>query len=153
MATFAFGPARYIYDHLAHAPARRDTTQPPEDLNWRTSRRLAVNLTIIGGLLALAVFIWTPLAATIARSPRFWTILIVALGGFALFSGAKGFATGQIEPVIREDFGPYQRASQPKRFWGSMFWNLLLGCAPPTSRACGSIPAAPPDCTIVCICS
>ncbi len=128
IATIAFVPARYVYDHLAHDPARRDIGQPPEDLRWRTSGKLGRNLGILGSLLALALFIWTPLATAIARSPSFFPLLSVAFGGFVLFWVARGLATGHIRPAVRGNLGPYQRDTQPKRYWAALSWNLLFGC-------------------------
>lgn len=123
----AYTPARYIVEYLAHAPSKRDITQPPADLSWRTTQQFTFNLTMLGALSALAVFIFTPAAVRFARSPTFWPILIAAGGAWALSTVPKGLATGQIEPLVRGFHNTYNRETQPKRFWASICWNALLG--------------------------
>ena len=128
IAAVAYAPVLYLYRYIAHSPSRRDITQPPEDLSWRTSSQLARNLVILAALVGLAIFIFTPAAAQLAHSPNFWPILIAAGGIWALFTVPKGLQTGQIEPFIRGVYTTYERQAQPKRFWASMGWNTFLGC-------------------------
>ncbi len=129
IAVAAFAPARYIFRYITHSPSRTDITRPPEDLGWRTSSHLARSSAILAGLAALAVFIFTPAAEQFARSPSFWPILLVAVGGWVLFSIAKGFAKGCIQPLARGFYDTYEREAQPKRFWASLMWNGFLGAA------------------------
>jgi tetratricopeptide (TPR) repeat protein len=128
-AAAGYVPARYVCRYVAHDPSRRDITQPREDLSWRTAGRLARNLAILGALAAFAVFIFTPAAAAFARSPTFFPILIIAGGALSSWSVISGFSTGRIEPLVRGFNDSYERESQPKRFWASMLWNGLFGCA------------------------
>lgn len=127
IAIIGFAPARYVYRHVTRSPSRRDITQPQEDLTWRSPRTLAVNVAILVGLAALAVFIFTPAAAEFARSPSFVPILMIGLGGFALWSVISGYMSGTIEPMVRGASWKFDRAEQPKRYWASMSWNGLLG--------------------------
>jgi len=128
-ATAGYAPARYVWQHVVHSPAYRDIIQPPEDLEWRTPRKLALSLVIILSLVALAVFIFTPAAARFARSAIFVPALLGALGTFALGSVANGFFTGRITPLARGFSNTYERETQPRRFWASLTWTAVLGCA------------------------
>lgn len=127
IAAAAFGPAQYVYRHIEHSPHRRDITQPPEDLGWRTSKQLIRNSIILVGLAALTVFIFTPAAEKFARSPEFLPILMLGFSAFALFSTVDGLLRGRIEPLSKGSLGPYERETQPKRFWASLSWNTTLG--------------------------
>lgn len=127
IAVFAFPHARYLHLHITHSPSRRDITQPVGDLSWRTPGQLTRALGFLGFLVGLAVFIFTPTAEDFARSPRFWPIVMAALGAFALVTVPIGFATGRIEPFIRGASKTYERYEHPKRFWASMAWNAALG--------------------------
>lgn len=127
IAAIAFTPARYVYRYLAHSPSRRDITQPTEDFSWRTSGQLIRSLALLAALFALALFIFTPTAERFAGSPRFWPILVAAFGAWALFTVPYGFVTGRIEPLIKGLYKTYERETHPKRFWGSLAWNVALG--------------------------
>jgi tetratricopeptide (TPR) repeat protein len=127
IAIVAIAPGRYVYWHIAHAPARRDITKPRDDLSWRTSRKLLLSLIALAGLVALGFLIFTPAAERLATSPNFWPILVVGFGAFALFSVARGFVTGSVEPLLKGAWRSYERKGQPKRYWASMAWNTVLG--------------------------
>ena len=119
----ACAPAMYTYRYIKHSPRGRDITQPPEDLSWRNPQRLAISLAALVGLAALAIFIYTPTAATFAQSPNFWPTLLGALGLWITYLTVKGLVTGSVEPMSRGSLGPYSRASQPIRYWLSIVWN------------------------------
>jgi tetratricopeptide (TPR) repeat protein len=127
IAVAAFAPARYVYRYIAHSPSRTDITLPPADLSWRTSSHFVRSSMVLAGLVALALFIFTPVAERFARSPSFWSILIAAGGAWALFTVARGLVTGQIEPLAKGFYNTYKRETQPKRFWASMVWNAAFG--------------------------
>jgi tetratricopeptide (TPR) repeat protein len=127
IGVIAWMPARYVVRHLTWSPSRRDITRPSEDLRWRSPTELTKNSAILIGLAALAVFIFTEAAAEFARSPSFMPILLVGLGVFALCSVGKGLLTGSVEPMVRGTSWQFARAEQPKRYWASMAWNVLLG--------------------------
>jgi tetratricopeptide (TPR) repeat protein len=127
IAAVAWAPAQYVWRHAARSPSRRDITQPREDLSWRSSDALIRNIAILLGLAILAGFIFTRAAAEFARSPVFLPILMVGLGGFALWSVIKGYLSGIIEPMMRGVSWKFSRAEHPKRYWTSMGWNGLLG--------------------------
>lgn len=129
IALAGYAPARFVFDYITRSPSGHDITLPREDLSWRTSGQLMRSLTILGGLVALLIFIFTPAAAAFAKSPSFLPVLMVAVGGWAIATVARGFWTGLIEPFSKGLHGEYERQSQPKRFWASMAWNALLGCA------------------------
>lgn len=123
----AYIPARYIFDHITHAPSRQDITQPPKDLSWRKSSVLVRNLAIIVGLCGLAIFIFTATAEQLAQSPYFWPIIMAIIGAWALYSVQRGIATGRIEPLVRGVSMTFERSTQPKRFWASVGWNATFG--------------------------
>jgi tetratricopeptide (TPR) repeat protein len=129
IAAAAYAPGRYLYKHLVHAPSRRDITRPPVDLSWRSSAHLARNLFTLLALFGLALFIFTPAAKRFANSPAFWPVLCGAGGVWALSTVARGFASGQIQPLARGFYNIYERQTQPKRFWASIVWNMFSGCA------------------------
>lgn len=129
IAILAVAPARYVVAHVTHSPSRREIGQPAEDLSWRSTGSLARNLAILTGLAFLAVFIFTPAAESFAKSPSFLPLLLAAFGGFALWTVAKGYRTGAIEPMVRGASWTFLRAEQPRRYWASMAWNGLLGGA------------------------
>jgi tetratricopeptide (TPR) repeat protein len=124
----AYAPAHYIIRYVSHAPSRRDITQPPEDLSWRTSAQFARNVAVLVGLLGVGIFIFTPAAAKLAQWPRFLPALVLACGAWSLVAIARGLATKQIVPLIRGFYDSYRRDSQPKRYWASMIWNASLCC-------------------------
>lgn len=127
-ALVAWAPAQYVIKHIVHSPSRRDITQPPEDLGWRTTGQLARSGAILAALLAFSIFIFTPYAEAFARSPQFYPILMGGLGAWVLYTVPAGIIAGRIQPFIRGFHDHYLRETQPKRFWASLGWNALLGC-------------------------
>ena len=119
--------ARYVWRHFAVSPSRRDITRPPEDLSWRTSSRLSVNLGILALLGGLAAFIFTPVAERLGQSPRFPVLLMTVVGGAALWFVSQGIAKGRIRPLLRGFNQTYDRLEQPGRFWASAAWNSAFG--------------------------
>jgi tetratricopeptide (TPR) repeat protein len=85
-----------------------------------------LNFAILISLIFLAVFIFTPQAEQLARSPSFLPFLIVAMGVYLMFTVCRGIVVGRIEPAIRYMHNIYERRSQPRRFWASMVWNSLM---------------------------
>jgi Tfp pilus assembly protein PilF len=128
IAAVAYMPVRYICQHIAHSPSRRDITQPTEDLSWRTSGELIRSAGIVVALLGLAIFIFTPIAEQFAHSPRFFPVLMMCFGAWAISTVPKGFMTGRVQPFIKGFHETYERGTQPKRFWASLAWNALFGC-------------------------
>jgi len=128
IAAIAYVPAVYVYRFLAHSPTRRDITRPSKDLGWRTLRRFGLSIAMLGGLVALAVFIFTPAAAQFARSPSFMPLLMGAIGAWALSSVPRGLAAGKVEPIVRGISSTFERGTQPRRFWASISWNAIVGC-------------------------
>jgi Tfp pilus assembly protein PilF len=122
----AFAPAQYVVRHVAHSPRRRDITQPPEDLNWRSTGLFVRSLVILGIAAALAVFIFTPAADAFAHSDWFFPALSAGFAVFALYSVVQGFRTGRVEPFSRGFSQTYERGKQPKRFWASLSWNSMV---------------------------
>jgi len=128
IAAAAFLPGRYVFRYIAASPSRRDVTQPPEDLTWRTPAQFAFNLGALCGLAALAIFIFMPAAEQFARSPSFLPILMVCLGAWSLFTVARGLVTGKVQPFAKGFNDTYAHNGQPKRFWASLAWNACFGC-------------------------
>jgi tetratricopeptide (TPR) repeat protein len=79
-------------------------------------------------VLGIAFIAYTAAGKRLAHEPLFWPALMVALGGWVLFTVAKGFTKGEIEPFARGFYNAFERETQPKRFWASMAWNTILGC-------------------------
>ena len=127
IAIIAWAPAQYVFKYAVRSPSRRDITQPAEETDWRSSGALKRNIAILAGLAVLAVFIFTRAAAEIAQSPTFLPILMVGLGGFALWSVVSGYLSGAIEPMVRGVSWKFNRSEHPKRYWTSMGWNGLIG--------------------------
>jgi tetratricopeptide (TPR) repeat protein len=48
------------------------------------------------------------------------------VAAFAAYQVVQGFRTGSEKPIIRGFYTSYSRATQPKRYWASMTWNILL---------------------------
>lgn len=123
----AYVPAKYVVEHIAASPSRRDITLPKQDLTWRTQAQLTRSLATLAALLGSAIFIYTPAAEQVARSPRLFPLLTLALGAWALFTALRGVAVGKIAPLLQGFSNIYERDTQPKRFWASFGWNTLLG--------------------------
>ena len=128
IAASAAAPASYLYRHFAHSPSRRDITQPPVDLGWRSSRHAMRSVAMLIVLLALAVFIFTPAAAELAQQRSFWPLLLAVGGAFVLWTVTRDIRSGSIEPLVRHLNRTFERRTQPKRFWASAIWNTLVGC-------------------------
>ena len=129
IAVVAAAPFRYVIEHIVHDPRRRDITQPPEDLGWRSSAQYVRSLALLAALAALAVFIFTPAAESFARSRSFWPALVSLFGAFAFGTAVLGFLNGRVRPLVRGVSTAFERATQPKRFWASLSWNALIGTA------------------------
>ena len=127
IGVLAYPSARYAARHIANSPSRYEITQARPDLSWRTSAQLLQSLVILGLLAGLAIFIFTPAAEGIARSPKFWPALIVTLGVWSLYTVSAGLISGRIEPMIKGLSDTYERELQPKRYWASLIWNGTLG--------------------------
>lgn len=69
----------------------------------------------------------TPAGRALAAKPRFWPLVVLAGGAWALATVARGFAKARIQPFVRGFNSTYERSSQPKRYWASMAWNALFG--------------------------
>lgn len=123
----AYRPARYVFSHIGHSPSRRDITQPPEDLGWRTQRQLIWSVILLTAIVGTAIFFFMPQAERVAQSPRFWPIAAGAFGAWALSTVPRAYATGTIEPLVRGNTSTYERTTQPKRYWASVAWNGVLG--------------------------
>jgi tetratricopeptide (TPR) repeat protein len=122
-----FRPARYAFTYISHSPSRRDITQPPVDLSWRSPTELARCLIILCALLLFTVFIFTPEAEQFARSDIFLPLLLAAFGAFGFYTVAMGWVRGQVEPLIKGVNSSFERFSQPKRYWASLCWNAIVG--------------------------
>jgi tetratricopeptide (TPR) repeat protein len=127
IAAIAYAPARYAFQHMVASRSRRDITQPPVDLSWRTSGNFVRSVSILAGLAGLAVFIFTPAAERFARSPSFWPILFACIGAWAIYTVPMGLVTGAVRPFLNGIHATYSRHEHPRRFWASLIWNAVLG--------------------------
>lgn len=126
IAIAAYAPALYIFRYLTDTPRRRDITSAPKDYGWRSVALFRRNFFILAGLISFGFFIFTPFAEAFARSPSFWPLLIALMGLWAAFTIVSGFRKGRIQPIIKGADWTFERASQPKRFWGALMWNGAL---------------------------
>lgn len=103
--------------------------QPPDDLSWRSEgyfyRSLAISITLV----AVGMFIFTPAAESFARSDAFVPSLLGAIGTYALGTTIHGWRNGRIEPLLRGLSRTFDREEQHLRYWASLGWNAVLGCA------------------------
>ena len=127
LAITAFGPATYVWRHLAHSYTPRDITLPPEDTSWKSQKQLLLSSAVLCCLMALGLFIFTPEAEAFAKSDWFVPAILGAIGSFAIGTTIVGWRGGEVEPLIRGRSRSYSLAEQPKRYWASMAWNALLG--------------------------
>jgi Flp pilus assembly protein TadD len=116
------------YRNLIRRPSKLDVTEPRQDsappLKYQLWRYLPFAIIILG----TAFIAFTPAGKHLAQTPKFWPLVMIGCGGWALFTVARGFTKGQIEPFARGFHNSYQRETQPKRFWASMAWNSVFGC-------------------------
>lgn len=103
------------------AESNEDSKPPVKDQLWRY-----LPLAVI--LLGIAFVALTPAGKRLGMQPSFWPILLIGCGGWSLFTVARGFSKGEIEPFARGFYKTYERDTQPKRFWASMAWNGIFGC-------------------------
>lgn len=123
----AYAPARYLWSYGLHIAAGRDAPYRSETAGYPTPLSLMLNLAILTGFAILAVFIFTPAAEQLARSPSFMPIMMMTFAALALTTVMKGLVVGRIQPFSKGFTGIYRRAIEPKRFWASMLWNGFFG--------------------------
>jgi len=123
---WAINPARNLWDHVSHAPNRRDITLPPEDLAWRTGTNLfrsAASLLVLGGV---AIFVFTPTAEEFARSDFLVPALFGTFGILGLLSNIRGLREGESEPLVKGSSRSYRHDDEPAKYWLSVSWNWIL---------------------------
>jgi len=107
--------ARYAIRYVAGGSA--------VDVAGRSKGRFLLSIVKMAALIALAMFIFTPLAAEFAYSPSFKPVMITLLAGFAGWTVARDVI--RRNATLIAGLGPYERTGQPKRYWAS----LMLGAA------------------------
>jgi len=112
---------------VAPSPQLQPAQSQVEDSSPQLIRQLPRYL-LFGGFLLFIAFLFTPVGKQWAKNPTFFTVLIVACGGWSLFTVARGFKTGTVRPFLRGSFSTYERESQPYAFWASMGWNTIFTC-------------------------
>jgi len=122
-----FVPARAIWRHMTGPPARKDPRRVVDDprLHWPGS--LIANIAVVAEIILFCIFIFTPWAAHLAHAPFFAPLLFAGLGLWIVSSTLRDIAKGEIEPLARGFQWTFMRETQPKRFWASATWNLMLG--------------------------
>lgn len=78
-------------------------------------------------IVAFVLLLLTPAGKPLVHSQYLMPVMMIGIGGYALFTVARGFTGGAIAPFVRGFSRSYERASEPKRFWASMAWNAMLG--------------------------
>jgi hypothetical protein len=131
-AVQAFRKWRYEQDDSRRifipSSLKSDATSSVDDAAPSLSKRLRTYVPLALVLLGFAFIAYTAAGKELARQPGFWSVLMVGLAGWCVFTVARGFATGQIEPLARGFYNSYERETQPKRFWLSMAWNTVFAC-------------------------
>lgn len=122
----ALRPAHYVLRHVASWWSRHDITQPAADLSWRSSDALMRNGAILVGLGAVVIGLFTDTAAILLQSEKFVLAVMVGIGSYVLVSVGISLMTGKTRLVRLTSLG-FERAAQPKRYWTSTAWHLLLG--------------------------
>lgn len=117
------------YRNVIPRSSNPDIAQPTDDSgSSRTRGQLWSYVPLAAFVLALAFIGLTPAGKQLARTPSFWPIVMIGVGGWSLFTVARGLTKGQIEPFARGFYNTYRRETQPKPFWASMTWNAIFGC-------------------------
>jgi len=116
------------YLDMARVARVRDISQAPESNAGQMSDQLWRFLPLAIMLVALPLLALTPIGKRLVQTPSFWSIAMVGLGAWTLFSVWRGLTKGRIEPFVRGVSSTYERETQPKRFWASVAWNSILGC-------------------------
>ena len=116
------------YRKVIPRPSTRDHTASVQDPMPPITNRLLRYVPFGVILLGLAFIAYTPAGKHLAKQPSFWPIVMIAVGGWSLFTVAQGIIKGEIEPFSHGFYRSYQRETQPKRFWASMSWNAAFGC-------------------------
>lgn len=129
LVMLGIGPATYVWRYLIHPTRPRDITQPPDNLSWRSEGHFYRSLAISLALVAVGIFIFTLTAENFARSDAFFPSLLGAIGTYALGATIQGWRNGRIEPLLRGLSRTFDREEQPARYWASLGWNAILGCA------------------------
>ena len=125
----AIAPASYCWHYLTHTRRLRDITLPPEDLAWKSKPKFYRSLAMLAALLGLGTFAFTPRADAFAKSDWFAPTLLGMFGSYVLSMVAAAWRTGEVEPILRGISWRFRRDEQPKRYWASLAWNLLIGGA------------------------
>lgn len=146
LAITALGPAGYVWRHLRHSLTPRDITLPPENLDWKSQKRLFVSLGILAGLLGIGIFAVSPQAEEFAKSKWFPPVLLGGVGSLALGTLLPGWRTGEIKPLIRGVSQSCSKEEHPKRYWASLVWNAMLGTALLVSSVGITYNNVTPDC-------
>lgn len=107
--------------------AFREVAEPVQDSMLRAKHRLWRYLPLAVILLGGAFIALTTPGKQLAKQPSFWSLVMIGGGGWSLFTVARGFSKGQVEPFARGFYNTYDRETQPKRFWASMAWNAVFG--------------------------
>lgn len=129
LAITAAAPASYCWRYLTHRFELRDITLPPEDLSWKSKSQFYRSLAILTLLLGIGIFIFTPQAEAFARSEWLFPTLAGVFASFALATVVPGWRNREIQPLLNGVHGKFRREDQPKRYWASLAWNTLVGCA------------------------
>ena len=96
------------------------------DHKFPTRRQTALAIAWLIIAFGVAIFIFTPQAEAFAYSQQFLPILLAVVAVLAVNTTVRGFMTGQAEPLIRGSWGPYSRLEQPRCYWASQSWNVLM---------------------------
>lgn len=130
IAMFAYRPFAYVLWRTAGVSLPGAPDEPARD-SKAEQRRLIFNLVMLVALVAFTLFVFSQAAVRFVHLPTFLPLLMAACAAMGLYMTAQGAITGRIEPLSRGSFGPYDRVTQPKRYWLSMIWNGLwtVGCA------------------------
>lgn len=119
VAVWIYPAADYAVRYVAGGPSA--------NMAGRSRDRFLFSLVTIAALIALAMFIFTPLAAEFAYSEWFKPVMIAALAAFAGWTVVRDLLSGNAKLIA--GLGPYARAVEPKRYWASVMFGAAITAA------------------------
>lgn len=115
----AIEPVQCLYNYCA-APANRRARLATRDV--------LLSLAILSMSIVTAIFLFSPAANDLVKSDRYLPSVLAAVGFAAVSTTIAGLLSGKVQPWVK-GADSYLRQKQPKRFWASVGWNIVLGSA------------------------
>ena len=113
----AIEPVQCLYGYFA-GPANRRARPATRDV--------LVSFAIVLMSLVTVIFLFSPAANDLVKSDQYLPSALAALGFAAVSTTIAGLLSGKVQPWVK-GADSYLRREQPKRFWASVVWNIVLG--------------------------